>query len=212
MKITLTRWGGLRVIAALAFITLAGCASLIPIGNIGEGKLKGHVLVEWYRQDKFVYRKQDSNVFSFHPSFMAQEIIPKDMYTDGGSVPRIFWSIPGLSPWGLGPAYIIHDWIFLVHRCNLPGHPEISQITFEQSALVLAEVAKSLVKAGLIDHNLTDQVVWAVQTRYARGIWDRPGTPDECAPPFKSKAREQERLGVAASITIVDFTIPSGPK
>jgi hypothetical protein len=65
MKITLTRWGGLRVIAALAFITLAGCTSLIPIANIGEGILKGHVLVEWYREDKFVYRKQASKRLQF---------------------------------------------------------------------------------------------------------------------------------------------------
>ena len=82
---------------------------MIAIGNIGEGILKGRILVEWYREDKFVYRKQASNVFSFQPSFMTQPIIPEDMYTDGGSVPRIFWNIPGLSPWGLGPAYIIHD-------------------------------------------------------------------------------------------------------
>jgi hypothetical protein len=51
---------------------------------------------------------------------MSTAIVPETMYTDGGSVPQILWGIPGLSPWALGPAYIIHDWIFLVHsieRC-----------------------------------------------------------------------------------------------
>lgn len=122
----------------------------------------------------------------------------------------LFPVFSGISPdfrHGDWPAYIIHDWIFDVRRCNRPAAPEILQITFEQSALVLA-----LVKAGLINHNLTDEVVWDVQTRYARDIWDRPGTPLECAVPFASTAREQERLGVAVSRTIVDFTIPSGLK
>src|SRR5262249_41845045 len=55
---------------------------------------------------------------SFRPSFMTTPIVPEDMFTTGGSVPRVFCSIPGLSPWGLGPAYIIHDWLFFVHRCK----------------------------------------------------------------------------------------------
>jgi hypothetical protein len=168
------------------------------------GILKGRVLVEWDRQDKFIFRKDGKNTFSFKPSFMKTAIVPEDMFTDGGSVPQIFWGIPGLSPWGLGPAYIIHDWIFEVHRCGRPAPPEVAQITFEQSAQILAEVGKALVEANLIQDNMLEPVVWAVRTRYARDIWDRPGTEEECRPP--SDAATFRRRGVP-SATVVDFTI-----
>ena len=127
---------------------------------------------------------------SFKPSFMNTAIVPETMYTDGGSIPQIFWSIPGLSPWGFGPAYIIHDWIFLVHRCQRPAPPEVQAITFEQSAQILAEVGKSLVEAGLIKDNRLEEIVWAIRTKYARDIWDRPATADECAIPVVA-ARER---------------------
>ena len=73
--------------------------------------------------------------------------------------------IPGLSPWALGPAYIIHDWIFLVHRCNLPAPPEVKAITFPQSAQILAEVGKALVDANLISDDRLEEIVWAVRTK-----------------------------------------------
>jgi Protein of unknown function (DUF1353) len=146
MTYGLARRGGLHVIVALAVTALAGCASWV---TYGDGTLKGRVVVQWTQEDKFIYLKQ-SNPLSFQPSFMTIPIVPENMRTDGGSIPRVFWSIPGLSPWGLGPAYIIHDWLFEVHRCHRPAPPEVAQITFEQSAQILAEVGKSLIEAGLI--------------------------------------------------------------
>ena len=184
--------------------TVAGCASWI---TYGDGVLKGRVVVEWTSQDQFIYLK-GSNPLSFTPSFMKTAIVPEMMYTDGGSVPQIFWSIPGLSPWGLGPAYIIHDWLFLVHRCRRPAPPEVAAITFEDSARILAEVGKALVEAGLIKDNKLEEIVWAIQTRYARDLWDRPPTPSECVPPPVAK-KERARLGLAPARTVVDFTIPS---
>ena len=94
---------------------------------------------------------------------------------------------------------MIHDWLFEVHRCHRPAPPEVAAITFEQSAQVLAEVGKSLVEAGLVDNNKLDAIVWAIQTRYARDIWDSPPAPWECAIPVVTKARAQ---------TVVDFVIP----
>ena len=195
-----------RRLSALGLIvaaTVAGCASFI---SYGDGILKGRVVVQWDRQDKFIYIK-GSNPLSFKPSFMNTAIVPETMYTDGGSIPQIFWSIPGLSPWGFGPAYIIHDWIFLVHRCQRPAPPEVQAITFEQSAQILAEVGKSLVEAGLIKDNRLEEIVWAIRTKYARDIWDRPATPAECAIPVVA-ARERARLGLAPSRTVVDFVVP----
>jgi hypothetical protein len=123
----------LSMLGLLTAVLAAGCASFT---TYGDGILKGRVLVQWDRQDEFIYVKA-SNPLSFKPSFMNTAIVPETMYTDGGSVPQILWGIPGLSPWALGPAYIIHDWIFLVHRCNLPAPPEVKAITFEQSAQIL---------------------------------------------------------------------------
>ena len=198
----ISRRQSLRGLAALAAAPLAGCATWINYGDIsGDNELKGRVRVDWVREDKFIYRKTIGDALSFRPSFMTTPIVPDEMYTDGGSVPRVFWSIPGLSPWALAPAYIIHDWIFFVHRCNPPNVPdEVRNITFRQSALILAEIGKALVEHGLIEHNMLEAIVWGVSTRYAEGLWNRPVTPQECAPPTALR-----RLG---GKTIVNFTIP----
>jgi len=202
-----TRVGGkhLSMLGLLTAVFAAGCASFM---TYGDGDLKGRVLVQWDRQDEFIYIK-GSNPINFRPSFFKgpDNIVPETMYTDGGSVPQILWGIPGLSPWALGPAYIIHDWIFLVHRCKLPAPPEVKAITFDQSAQILAEVGKSLVLAGLIKDNKLEEIVWAVRTRYAQSLWERPPTAKECSVPVVSTS-ERRRLGLAPSRTVVDFVIP----
>lgn len=190
-------------LGAIAVSALTGCVHTITYGT---GKLTGRVVVQWAQEDKFIYLKQ-TNPLSFKPSFLEVAIVPDTMYTDGGSIPRLFWSIPGLSPWGLGPAYIIHDWLFQVHRCNRAAPPEVRAITFEQSAQILAEVGKSLIDSGLVQHNMLDEIVWAIQTRYARDIWDRAATPEECAVPVVA-SRERARLGLVPTRTVVDFVIP----
>ena len=192
-------------ISSLISAFLISC-STFPVGDPDQISLKGRVFVEWHREDRFIYRKTN-NPLSFKPSFLSNPIVPEDMYTDGGSVPRVFWSIPGLSPWALGPAYIMHDWIFEVHRCNRDAPPEVKNITFEQSAQILAEVGQSLVDAGLIDNNQLPAIVWAVRTRYARGIWDKPATEEECIkPPSQVQARA---LRARREIrTVVDFEVP----
>jgi hypothetical protein len=193
----------LSMLGLFTAVLAAGCASFT---TYGDGILKGRVLVQWDRQDEFIYVKA-SNPLSFKPSFMNTAIVPETMYTDGGSVPQILWGIPGLSPWALGPAYIIHDWIFLVHRCNLPAPPEVKAITFDQSAQILAEVGKALVDAGLIKDNRLNEIVWAVRTKYALSLWERPPTPKECETPVVTTAA-RKRLGLRQSQTVVDFVVP----
>lgn len=198
----------LRILVLIGATALTSCALWLPLGDLPSGDLKGHVVVQWDYEDHFIYLKQQSNPLSFQPSFMNTPIVPENMYTDGGSVPRVFWSIPGLSPWGLGPAYVIHDWIFAVHRCHRQAPPEVANITFEQSALILAEVGKALIDAKLIQHNMLPEIVWGVRTRYARDLWDRPPTPDECKIPPSIAVRKRLLRG-ASPATVVDFTIPS---
>ena len=202
MQAPVSRRSSLKAIAALAASSLTGCVSL-PREDLAGGVLKGRVLVEWDRQDKFIYRVVDGNSLRFKPTFLDEFIVPQEMYTDGGSVPRIFWSIPGLSPWGLGPAYIIHDWLFEVHRCGRPAQPHEVNIDFDKSALILAQVGVCLVNAGLIDDDKLDEVVWAIRTRYARNQWNRSGSEEECKrPPARTLARQQ-------MATVTDFVIPT---
>src|SRR5207245_1298266 len=106
-------------------------------------------LVEWTTDDHFIYRiakPPHSDPLTFQPSFMAEPIVPVEIFTDGGSIPRVLWGIPGLSPWGLGPAYVVHDYVFVVHRCNWDAPDHVKQITFEQSAEILAELGKALIE------------------------------------------------------------------
>jgi hypothetical protein len=93
-----------------------------------------------------------------------------------------------------------------VRRCGRPAPPEVAQITFEQSAEILAEVGKALVEANLIKDNMLEAVVWAVRTRYARDLWDRPGTEEECRRP-QTAATMRRRLVPPSAI--VDYVIPS---
>jgi hypothetical protein len=204
---SVTRRGSLRALAGFSAVALAGC-STIAREDIKEGVLKGRVVVEWDRQDKFIYRKQADGL-SFKPSFMKQPIIPQDMYTDGGSVPQILWGIPGLSPWALGPAYIVHDWIFQVHRCGLSAPPEVAAITFEQSALILAEIGKALIDHGLIENDRLEAIVWAVSTRFARTLWDTPGDPKSCKlPPPRLSADRSLFAARSGTRRVIDFVIP----
>jgi hypothetical protein len=197
----ISRRQSLRGLAALAATPLAGCGTWINYEDIsGNNELKGTVNVEWIGEDKFIYHPRGEPL-SFRPSFMTTPIVPETMFTDGGSVPRVFWGIPGLSPWGLGPAYIIHDWLFFVHRCNPPNVPaEVRAIDFDKSALILAEIGKALIEHGLIEHNMLEAIVWGVRTRYAEGLWNRPGTPQECTPPRALRSLRGK--------TVVNFTIP----
>jgi hypothetical protein len=204
MAYAMTRRESLRGFAAALASPLAGCGTWINDGDVGQGELKGRVLVEWVGQDKFVYRRSPGIPLSFRPSFMSTAIEPKDMYTDGGSIPQVLWGIPGLSPWGLAPAYIIHDWLFEVHRCNRPEPPEVRAITFEQSAVILAQVGRALIEAGLIRDNMLDAIVWAVRTRYARSLWDRSATADECLVPPSLRTFALR----AGAKTVADFVIP----
>lgn len=218
----LIRRACLGTIAGIAATALTSCVNWIRYEDvIIEGsELRGRTTVEWYQSDVsrpgdyFIYRrsKDPKKRLTFKPSFMG-EIVPEDMFTDGGSIPRMLWGIRGLSPWGLGPAYVIHDWIFLVHRCQhldswARRHPsvpdEVKHVTFEQSALILAQVGKNLIEHGLAKNYLLEDIVWAVRTRYARDLWDQQGDETSCQlPPTDKALRASGKLQ-----TVVDFDIP----
>src|SRR5262249_2306194 len=71
----------------------------------------------------------------------GERITPGRMITDGGSVPRPAWLIPGINPRSYMRAYVVHDWLFLAHHCLRPEDPAG---TFERANLVLAEAIFTL--------------------------------------------------------------------
>ena len=93
------------------------------------------------------------------------------METDAGSIPRVIWSIPGLSPWDYLPAYMIHDWDFKAH------HEGLSDRTFEQANLTLAEGIYTLMKTGVANSDWARiQIIYsAVSSPIGRAIWDHGG-------------------------------------
>ncbi|MDB5531756.1 MAG: hypothetical protein JWO28_71 [Hyphomicrobiales bacterium] len=93
------------------------------------------------------------------------------MHTDGGSIPRLFWGVPGFSPWGMAPGYIVHDWLFVQHRCRYDGYESVS---FEDSARVLAEAIKTQMRDGKAPESpdVLYAVYEAVSSPIARDLWN----------------------------------------
>lgn len=92
------------------------------------------------------------------------------MFTDGGSIPRIGWLAESLSPWGYAPAYLVHDWEFDLHHCNL------SDKRFEEVRDTMMEAIKTLMEQELAPRApVTFQIIYAgINSSIAHSIWDRP--------------------------------------
>ena len=142
------------------------------------GEFSGALDVRWIKPDRFIYVPNKDDPFRFKAGD-GRLIVPATMYTDGGSIPRLFWNVPGYSPWGYAPAYIVHDWLFEAHRCKVP---EYSNVTFDQSATTLAEGIKTLMESGVApqDEQTLVTIYEAVRTPLARRIWD---ASNACNPP-----------------------------
>lgn len=157
--------------AILLSATLAGCSAHRAYEHTGVGQFDGVVEIRWLRPDRFLFVPKPDSPLRFKTAD-GQVLEPKAMYTDGGSIPRIFWSVPGYSPWGIGPAYIIHDWIFMAHHCGTAGY---EQVDFEDSARILGESIKSLMEANIVpkDEAVFFNVVAAVKSPIAKRIWQK---------------------------------------
>jgi len=124
----------------------------------------------------FFYRK---SAFAYTTS-RGRKIVPGDMDTDGGSIPKILHSVGKFTPWSYGPAFIIHDWIFVAHKC---GRTPDNNISFEQSAEIMAEAIKTLMEVGFVNVDGETQkfpkaedtlylMHKAVRSKFARNLWN----------------------------------------
>ena len=103
------------IVAALCLV-LSACVS--PYFAAQPGPMRGAVFVMWVGEEKFVYVPgPDGKNLAFETTSLGRVIAPGMMYSDGGSIPRAAQVFRGFSPWGFGPAYIIHDWIFYGRHC-----------------------------------------------------------------------------------------------
>ncbi|NTV92414.1 MAG: DUF1353 domain-containing protein [Chlorobiaceae bacterium] len=130
------------LILAMFFLFLSGCGASWHYSNTGTGTLKGKVLVQWIAPDQFMFIPDDSDPLTFTRS-NGSVIKPEKMFTDGGSIPRPMWAFRNYSPWGYAPAFMIHDWLFVMKQCRLPGY---EQYNHRIAADIMAEVMKTLME------------------------------------------------------------------
>jgi hypothetical protein len=152
-------------------------------------ELAGRLIVEWVEPDHFIYRPDAKTPLTFITSD-GRVIVPREMKTDGGSIPRLFWSVPGFSPWGLAPGYIVHDWLFVQQHCKYDGY---QQYSFEDSAHILAEAIKTQMETGRApkDPTVLSAIYEAVSSPIARELW----TNGKCeAPPPATALRARKRV------------------
>lgn len=158
------------------FLALAasGCASLQynrQYDRVHAGELQGKLVVQWIEPDKFIFSPDPEHPLTF-TRYNEDIITPDTMYTDGGSIPRALWGIRNYSPWGYAPAYIVHDWLFEMKHCQLPG---IERYDVDEAALLLAEVMKTMMEkdeSAEVDKLTLYSIYEAVRSPIARQFWE----------------------------------------
>lgn len=201
-----------RIVARRSVWRNLGCMLLISLFALGcasqryretpKGTFSGALEVRWVESDYFIFTPNPDRPFKFTRS-SGCEIVPGEMYTDGGSIPRFLWGIKGYSPWGYAPAYIIHDWMFESKHC---GHALPCGSGFDDSVTVMAECLKTLMEASPEYRSsfLFDTIVLAIESDIARRMWEG-GT---CQPPPEPVRAAIEKVDRATPIMIIDFDRP----
>lgn len=157
------------VAAALALAATSGCASVF-YSKTATGSFAGKLTVEWVQPNLFIYRPDKDDPLRFTAPD-GRVIQPQLMYTDGGSIPRLFWSAPDFGPWDFAPGYIIHDWLFQQHHCQVGDWQDFD---FPKSATVLAQGMKTqMEKAGKPEPTVVFAVYEAVRSPIAENLWNR---------------------------------------
>lgn len=151
----------------LPMIFLTSSCSIVDYSGIDKGTFRGSAIVVWAGpgnennsgDGKFLYVPVAGRELEFtrparpNPSGRSGTIRPEAFYTDGGSIPRSLQALTGFNAWGYGPAYVIHDWLFIAKKClndenndNITDEMlKIEKMTFRESAIVLGETIRTLV-------------------------------------------------------------------
>lgn len=190
----------MRVVLLACVLVLGGCAWF----DAGLGRISSGLTAVWVGEDRFVYVPGAYGAtVRYETAKTARLIVPGLMYTDGGSIPRVARAFKGFSPWGYAPAYIVHDWIFFGRHCltdarlgltdpikyadarrfadvngdpTVPlNHPQRHPVEFDESAVILAEVIKTMADYGQIQKRdfAGAAISAAVDSVPARVLWER---------------------------------------
>ncbi len=134
------------------------------------GRFEDQPRLIWVAPELFLHEPQTAKPFRFVRA-NGETIAPGRMFTDGGSIPRVLWSIPNFSPWTYGPAFLIHDWLFDLHHCGQDTR------SFEAVRDIMLEGPRTLMETGVCKMNrlVFDLIYAGIDSLVARAIWDRPG-------------------------------------
>ena len=179
-------------------LNMTGCGYL-QYQTTDQGEFGGKLEVRWIEPNSFLFIPVEKDPFYFSRKKDGRRIQPKAMYTDGGSIPQLIWGVPGYSPWGYAPAYIIHDWIFVAHHCQ---DPEDGDFSFQESATILSEGIKTMMENGAAPKSYFSHytITQAVKSKIAEGYWHKPSYMDQ----GKCKVRQDKFLVQPTLITIID--------
>jgi hypothetical protein len=129
-----------------------------------------NIRLEWVAPDYFAFIPKHTP-FAFRRA-SGDTITPRHMFTDGGSIPRIFQPLRHLSPWTYGPAYLLHDWLFDVHHCKGTGE-------FETVRDILMEAIKTMMETAVggirKDVFAFQEIYLGVDSIVAKQIWNKTG-------------------------------------
>jgi hypothetical protein len=154
--------------------TPQGAIELRALAAFGwkRGTFRGWPHLEWRGPRLYLFSQDPKLPFSFQRS-TGETLTPQAMDTDAGSIPRVVWSLPGLSPWDYLPAYVIHDWDFRAHHCGL------SDRSFEEANLTLAEGIFTLMMTGIAKSDwIRIEIIYrAVSSPFGRNVWDNGPCP-----------------------------------
>ena len=157
-----------QIFIGLVLLFLTSCSS-IHYAKTNPGKLRGKLTVDWIEPDKFIFQPDKDNPLTF-TRYNNEKITPGQMYTDGGSIPRPLWALRSYSPWGYAPAFIVHDWLFEMKHCQLPGNERYS---VEEAAWIMSEIMKTLMEKYGVDKLTHYAMFEAVKSPIAENLWNK---------------------------------------
>ena len=208
-------WVRMAVVIA-ATVGLGGCLDLIYGWHYDQtktGELKGTIRIKWLAQDKFLFEPDPADPLVFKRAD-GTVIRPQAMFTDGGTIPQALRAIKAYSPWGYAPAFVVHDWLFVVKQCKLEGHEEL---TLAGAADVMAEAMKTLMEKpdfGGVNKLVHYSMYQGVLSSTAQEYWDqgecnKPGAMMDRVPSAERtrSLAPQKSAEPAAGAAFPSFTI-----
>ena len=129
--------------------------------------------LRWLEPGIFDFLPTAENPFSF-TRHTGETITPRRMFTDGGSIPRLVRWVGQLDPWGYTPAYLLHDWLFEVHHCNVATGTPNEGPTFEDSVRVIMEAINTMRVIGMADASpfTFGMIDFAISSYVAKRLWN----------------------------------------